>query len=159
MPGAPVIARVGPQDWRLLRDVRLRALADSPAAFASDLARESGFEEATWRSRAVSGATFVASTPEVGLGLATGLGAGPVRDLVSMWVAPACRGTGLAERVVAAVVGWARDDGATALDLDVALDNARAIGFYRRLGFRSTGRRQPFPGRPLVQEEQYRLSW
>ena len=41
------------------------------------------------------------------------------------------------------------------LDLDVNIDNARAIGFYRRLGFLITGvGNNPISGKPV-----HRLSW
>jgi GNAT superfamily N-acetyltransferase len=62
--------------------------------------------------------------------------------LVSMWVSPAQRGTGLAERLVQAVTGAARADGATRLILWVTDVNERARAFYGRLGFRPTGARQ-----------------
>jgi putative acetyltransferase len=41
------------------------------------------------------------------------------------------------------------------LDLDVNIDNARAIGFYRRLGFLITGvGKNPISGKPV-----HRMSW
>jgi putative acetyltransferase len=41
------------------------------------------------------------------------------------------------------------------LDLDVNIDNVRAIGFYRRLGFLVTGAAQnPISGKPV-----HRMSW
>ena len=149
-PGPPVpqparVRRLGPEDWKLLRDIRLTALAEAPYAFSSTLAREQGFSEAKWRSRLAETAYFAAWQDGEPAGLAAGLddAADPARPhLVSMWVSPPARGRGVADAVVAAVAGWARDQGAVALLLWVTDANPRARAFYQRMGFRSTGLRQ-----------------
>ncbi len=58
--------------------------------------------------------------------------------LVSLqWVAtdPARRREGLSRAVLAALMGWARDQGATGACLQVVATNAPAIALYRQLGF------------------------
>ena len=45
------------------------------------------------------------------------------------------RGSGLGRRLVEAVAAHARRDGCTHLRLAVALDNKKARGFYKKLGF------------------------
>jgi ribosomal protein S18 acetylase RimI-like enzyme len=59
-----------------------------------------------------------------------------------MWVAPAARGAGLADLLISTVIEHARAAGAEQVTLWVAVGNARAHAFYRRAGFRPTGRRQ-----------------
>jgi GNAT superfamily N-acetyltransferase len=146
------IRRVRADDWAAYRQVRLAALAEAPYAFSSTLAQESARDDAFWQERAAHGVPmFIAWQDGEPAGLA---GAFVVRDeelpagvarawhLVSMWVSPARRGSDLAGRLVEAVAGAARADGATRLILWVTEVNDRARAFYGRLGFSPTGARQ-----------------
>lgn len=153
------IRRAGPEDWREAREVRLRALADAPGAFASNLAREQAFDEDEWRTRVATNAWFLARDRAGDgartVGLACGIpepGDPDGRHLVGMWVAPDRRGQGVADRLVEAVARWARDAGARRLALWVVDGNGPARGCYQRLGFVATGERQPLPGDPSVLE-------
>lgn len=150
------IHRAGPDDWRAVRALRLRALADAPGAFASTFTREQAYDEAGWRRRVATDACFVAGDA----GLAVGIpepGDPDGRHLVSMWVAPEHRGRGVADRLVGAVVAWAREDGAACLALWVVDGNPRARRFYERLGFAATGERGPLPSDPSVMEARMAL--
>ncbi len=142
------------------RDVRLRALAEAPWAFASTAEREEAFDDDEWRRRVTTNAWFLARADGATVGLACGIpepddGAG--RHLVGMWIEPEFRGRGLADLLVAAVMAWARREGATFLALWVVDGNDRALGLYERLGFEASGERQPLPGRPEVMESRMRL--
>ena len=63
-----------------------------------------------------------------------------VVDLMAMWVHPMMRGSGAADALIAAVIAWARTDGARMVRLRVVQDNARAQRVYERHGFQLTGR-------------------
>ncbi len=71
---------------------------------------------------------------------------GPAAEwhVISMWASPGVRGSGVAGLLVAAIAGHVRAAGARRLTLWVADGNDRAHGFYRRAGFRPTGRRQTY---------------
>src|ERR1700728_1779680 len=131
-----------------LKTVRLRALQDTPSAFSSTYAQESPLSEAEWLQRAAKW--------DNGRGrvcfLAMDEGAPcriiacyfddhdpPRPNVVSMWVAPEQRKTGLGSRLMNEVQRWAQSRGAAELRLMVTSNNARAISFYERCGFVFTG--------------------
>jgi GNAT superfamily N-acetyltransferase len=140
---------VRPDEWRALRDIRLRALADAPDAFGSTLAAEQADPDEAWRHRAnrPDGMAVVA-VDEVGrfVGMASG-GPAPERTdvaaLYGMWVDPLARGQGAGAALVRAVAAWARQVGYETIGLGVTLGNAPAIALYERLGFADTGLRYP----------------
>lgn len=136
-------------DWPTWRALRLAALAEAPEAFGSRLAdwTGAGDTEERWRDRlSIPGAYDVVARLGDGaggepVGMVSGV---PTEDdgvveLISLWVAPAARGRGVADALVAEVVRWARERGAGVLRLSVAEDNAAATALYARHGFRLTG--------------------
>jgi GNAT superfamily N-acetyltransferase len=150
------VAKAGLADWEVVKETRLRALADAPGAFASTLARELELSDAEWKRRVVHGAWFIARYGARPIGIAAGFaedGTPDERHLVAMWVEAEQRGTTTATSLVESVCHWAVDAGAVSLALWVADGNSRARRFYDRLGFCSTGERQPLPSAPDVDEE------
>lgn len=161
MSGSTVIVRrVTTADVELFRAVRLRALQESPAAFGSTYAAELARPQPEWVDRTAQAARgggramFLAlDGPEcVGLAGAVEDDLGADRQLVSMWVAPSHRGSGVAGALVEAVAGWARGEGAHSLALWVTRGNDRAQRFYARVGFAVTGDVQPLPSDPCKDE-------
>jgi GNAT superfamily N-acetyltransferase len=146
-----------PAQWEAVREARLRALAESPGAFAATLEQERAYGEERWRQRLADAAYFAAwagdadgAPPRL-----TGMVAtfpeeasrpGPAAPaacwhLVAMWVSPDCRGQGIADRLVEAVCDLARARGAARVALWVADANLRARAAYQRLGFAFSGER------------------
>jgi ribosomal protein S18 acetylase RimI-like enzyme len=136
-------------------------LADSPMAYLETLAAARRQTETQWQERAAamssgSSITLLADggakdtrirglmrvvlmePPEPGR---------PRRAmLLSVYVAPAYRGLGLAEDLLEEACDAARTElGAAVLELGVHEDNERAKAFYLRHGFRFTGESRPFP--------------
>jgi ribosomal protein S18 acetylase RimI-like enzyme len=155
------VRSAGSDDWAVVREIRLRALADSPSAFASTLAREEAFGEADWRRRLEHGYCFLAWADERPVGTVAGFADEDdprTHHLVAMWVEPAHRRTPVATELVEAVCRRARMDAAAAVQLFVVDGNDRARRFYERLGFVATGERQPLPSNPGIGEELMRRS-
>ena len=155
LPGLTV-RRAGPQDWRTYRDLRLAALLDSPRAFWTTYAQAASRSEDQWRS-SLDWPLWIAHAPIspdpdhpaapvglVALWHAPGSSDGDI-GLVQMWVASWARGRGAADALIGAAVDFARSDGWTRVTLEVAQENDRARGAYRRMGFVETGRRSEMP--------------
>lgn len=153
-----VVERVTAATWRTYRDVRLAALIDSPRAFWATYAEAAQRTDDEWRERCVSqGPTWLAfddgrPVGTVALWHADEQPADEVY-LVGMWVATVARGTEAATRLVGAALTHAAASGWWRVLLDVAHENARARGFYTRLGFRPTGAVDSMPWDPAVTEE------
>jgi GNAT superfamily N-acetyltransferase len=138
-----VIRQLEPAEWRLLRDLRLRALADAPGAFAATLEQARAFSDDEWRRRAAGwraagDAVFVSGRD----GMVVGVRDGDNAWLGAMWVAPERRREGIGLALAVAVVGWARSWGAKRVLLGVAEGNGPAAALYERLGFVETGSRE-----------------
>jgi RimJ/RimL family protein N-acetyltransferase len=158
-----VVRRIRGDEWRHLKDVRLRALLNSPESFGSSYERDSGFADAVWMERAAhgegtgTGATWIAekSADSRFLAMITLINPDPSQDvleLVGMWVDPAERGTGLADELVTNAIDHARVTGCAHLRLWVATPNVRAQRLYLRHGFQLTGEVDVLPSNPLIQE-------
>ena len=156
------IHQICPEDWAEFRDIRLAALADAPSAFAVTHAEAASRSDAAWaamvRERCASAmsAAWLARYPD---GRSVGLVGGvlatdelPTVDLVSMWVAPAARGEGLARRLVETVVAWAEQVGATSVHLWVTRGNDPAQHLYESAGFVVTGDLKALPSDPCKDE-------
>jgi GNAT superfamily N-acetyltransferase len=156
------VARVRAEQWPELRELRLRALADAPEAFASTLAREAAFPAQVWRQRAQGGPTsanFLARADGDAVGMAAVV-AEPVpgrMQLVGMWVDPGHRRRGVAQALIGRAVRWSRDHQARELIAWVAEPNTAARSLYARAGFEPDGTRQPLPSNPAVDELLLRL--
>lgn len=148
------IRRYGAGDWRGLRAIRLEMLADTPLAYVESLADARQYTDDEWRARAAwadephrLGLTAVLTGTGRWIALARCAVFGEFDDrafVFSVYVAADFRGRGVADQLLDRIEGWAREEGHAALFLYVHQDNARAIGFYRRRGYRFTGDGEPY---------------
>lgn len=134
-----------PSNWRVLRDVRLAALLDSPHAFTSSHPHESGWGELEWRRMFHASLWIVAREEKHIIGLARSVGEPihpTVRHLESIWVAPTHRKRGVCGTLLHRIVETERQGGVTDLLLWVLEENHDAKSAYLALGFKPTGERQ-----------------
>jgi GNAT superfamily N-acetyltransferase len=161
------VRALGDGEAALFRELRLRALADAPDAFAQTLAHAeaqppSYWEELTRSVTAPGGrAMFVAEDGPRAVGLVFGLldSARPTVGRVGgMWVAPEARGRGAGLALLDAVLGWARTRGLDRLELWVTEGNSAAVRLYRRAGFVETGARDVLPANEALATVQMALA-
>jgi ribosomal protein S18 acetylase RimI-like enzyme len=155
---------ITPENAMMFKELRLRALQDTPKAFGSTYARESLLTDREWMDRAARwngerSILYIAMDNGDGDGVGCGI-AGTLLDqddptrahLISMWTAPEYRQRGVGRMLVSEVIGWARLRGASILQLLVTSENHPARQFYQRLGFVFTGRTEPYPNDPALVE-------
>ncbi len=144
---AEITVRVlGESEWSLYREIRLRALAQSPSAFTATLADEADHGEAFWRERMTRSYRLLAERDQIPQGIVS-LGVydeePSAAEVFGLYVVPEARGTGVSWRLVEAAAALATQNGYVQLYYWVGTDNGRAIGFANNFGFRSSGYRRP----------------
>jgi GNAT superfamily N-acetyltransferase len=137
---------VTPGNWRRLRSIRLRALADSPTAFLGECAVEATRTDEQWAAACREAHWFLAErvgTP-IGLGcVAEYPKESPRLHLEAMWVEPETRRTGVGHALLRYAEAYAVQHGETELGLWVVRGNDAAEGIYRAAGYVPTGREGP----------------
>jgi GNAT superfamily N-acetyltransferase len=145
------IRRVTAAEWRALRDVRLRALADAPGAFGTTHEEAVARPDDWWREWAARSAEsdgqsmVLAWDGEEPIGLAGVFATdGGAWQVISMWVEPRARGKRVGHALLDAVVAWARRrDPERTIRLSGTDGNEGARQLYERYGFADTGVSEP----------------
>ena len=133
-------------EWSLYRDIRLRALAESPGSFTATLADEADRDEQFWRDRMTRSYRLLAERGELPQGIVS---LGPdeqdptTAEVFGLYVVPEARGTGVSWRLVEAAAALAIQKAYLQLYYWVGTDNGRAVGFAKNFGFRTTDYRRP----------------
>jgi ribosomal protein S18 acetylase RimI-like enzyme len=154
-----VIESITPRDALVFKDIRLRALRDSPTAFSSTYAKESALPDEEWMKRSVrwssdGSAAFLAMDGDIGCGIVGAYEEEQVQcaQVISMWVDPKFRRAGVGKGLIDAVVEWAQSRTVRELKLMVTSVNPGAIAFYERLGFSMTGKTAVYPNDATITE-------
>ena len=148
-----------PDEWHRLKAIRLEALAESPLAYTTTLDEALAYPDAVWRERAsgrsggfdqltmigVEGSRTVA----MGVALLRTQRRRRIVPIVSVFVSPGHRRSGIGEAVMEGLEAWAARNDADRTSLWVVDDNDPARLFYESLGYRSTGDRQKISVPPV----------
>jgi GNAT superfamily N-acetyltransferase len=157
------VRRLRPDEAKLLKDLRLRALADAPDAFAHTHAEISAKPDSYWEQM-TRGVTepgrhvmLVAEDDGAPVGIAFGVlprirpeDRPDAPHLGGMWVDPTARGRGVGRALAEAVLDWARERGFGVIALWVTEGNDPAIALYEHRGFTRTGRTDRLPSNPTL---------
>lgn len=132
------------EDWAAFRELRLRALTDSPNAFSVTLAEVTSNAEPIWRGRAGGPSPVILAfdgDQAVAMGgLYTPHGSDEA-FVWGMWVEPEWRGRGLGSRILQELVDGADQRGRTVFLHVTEGNDARRL--YEAHGFVPTGEWQP----------------
>ena len=165
--GVPTVRPFAADEWPLYRDLRLRALRDSPDAYGSILDLEAALSDEEWTERLGRGVHSASELPIMAECDGTPCGLAWVRlddnapdaaHLYQMWVAADQRRQGVGRALVDAAAAWARVMGARQLELDVTSNNEAAIRLYEGAGFVTYGERRALrPGSALEAQGMRRM--
>jgi ribosomal protein S18 acetylase RimI-like enzyme len=156
----PAIRTLHPDDWPTYRDLRLRALAESPQAFGSTHADEVQRTDDVWAARLAApalgahtqGWPFAAEVDGTPVGLAWVKMEGEHASVFEVGVEPGARGSCVCAALVDPSSHWARARKASELRLDVTAGDGAAARLYRRMGFIDVGAPVPMAGRTTFEQ-------
>ncbi|MBV1774143.1 GNAT family N-acetyltransferase [Burkholderiaceae bacterium DAT-1] len=155
------IVRIDPEQWALLRSLRLQALQDAPYAFGKRYEEIAERRDEFWQTHtrhyaeSNDSATFILCREGNPVGMIGALLEGGRADhafVCAMWVSPNYRRGGAGQRLVDIATRWLADQGAERINAWIAEGNPRAIQFYERIGFVQTDQTRPLKGMPAVNE-------
>lgn len=146
-------------EWALFRELRLRALAESPDSFARRWSDEQAQPDEYWirlsESVTMPGGQVMLVAEEGGsaVGLTFGIFDKEhprIGHVGGMWVDPLARGQGSGRALLDAAVAWGRSRALDRLELWVTEGNTAATRMYERAGFTDTGRRDKLASNPVL---------
>ena len=156
-----------PDEVEVFREVRLRALAESPDAFGETWHQAQAQPDTYWERLTESvtqpqGQVMVlAEHADRVIGSAFGLRdrhAPDIGHVGGMWVEPAFRASGVGTALMTRLLTWAEQQEYEILELWVTEGNEGAIAFYRKFGFVETGKRDILPSNPTLNVIQMSLN-
>lgn len=137
------IKRLGLQDWKLWKQLRLEALQVSPENFRSSYEEESNWSDAQFQNSLleldvfaafVDGEIAACATFNI-LELLKTKHRGMIRGL---YTKPKFRGNGIAKALMEVVIAHAKER-VVQLHLNCVVNNNSALGLYQKYGFRIYG--------------------
>ncbi len=135
----------GADEWKALKDLRVRSVKEHPIAFGRTLEEEEESTEETWRSRLEKRQYITAEKDGVFVGMLSFVqGDNPksahTMHLYSVYVAPECRGLGVGRGLLERVIAEAKTrPEVIKIGLNVAASQSEARALYEKMGFDQVG--------------------
>ena len=137
-----VVRELVPDEWELYRDIRLESLLSDPAAFTSKYEDAVLLGEEVWPERIANGSMIFAVREGRAVGMVGAIPDENAMRIVSMFVSPSFRGSGVGRRLMETMIARIGDGVAV---LDVNPEQVAAYRLYQSLGFVPHGT-SPFDG-------------
>jgi len=139
--------RATEDDVALFKEIRLKALKDSPDAYGSTYEASIQRTESSWLEQLATTTSGDLRNTQfafdgdncIGIAALYREADAPAGAIIMMWVAPEYRGTAAASTLVQSLLDWAKKAGHDSVSLSVTDTNDRAIQFYKNCGFELTG--------------------
>lgn len=140
------IGSISPDDWKKVRDIRIRAVTEEPAAFGENPVEAGTISEAVWRERLASGQYLFVKRGEELLGMGCQViekneKSKHIAWIYGVYIAPEIRGKGWGKKLLSALVELARKQhpGLIKVMLNASATQTAAIALYESLGFTRVG--------------------
>lgn len=130
--------KITEDEWEKFRDMRLRAVAESLAAFGDTFEQVAAKPESYWRKKIRSGYVYAIEENDRYI-------AGVVFNqddddgvwmIQALWVDPLRRGMGFGAALVQRVIDTAKETGISAVELGINPLQTEAVDLYKRFGFK-----------------------
>lgn len=152
------VRRLSADEWATYKDVRLRALQESPDAFVADYDSEAAEPDTFWQDRMERSTRYLAEIDRDTVGVVSVRPSDDIiehsAELFGLWVTPKMRGEGVAARLVITASDDVSAEGLRQLVYWVSTDNGRAVAFASSFGFRPTEYRRPVRVKGEVEDEE-----
>lgn len=154
------VYQLQPDDWKNYKDIRLRALSESPSSFGRSFEDEVLFEDEVWKDRLSKSRIFVAESENFLVGLVSLVQKqnSTAFSIGSMWVDPKFRNQNIGALLLNELVNSAKNDNAVEIVGGCMKTNFAALRFYESHGFKLTGKELPVEKDPDLKELEIKLS-
>jgi len=138
------IARVSPDEWQILRELRLHAVKEEHRAFGKSYEEELQESEEEWRQKLATSVYVIAKEMGKPVGMLCGVQQKGnrlqhVANIYGVYVVPEARGKQIATLLMEALMNELRARGVKKVCLYVTKPQKAAIALYTKLGFKQVG--------------------
>ncbi len=158
------IKRTTRDDVELFREVRLKALKDSPDSFGQKYEEEIVKPLHYWQdlvdkvSPSSKNVAFLLFDTNKPIGIIFGFDKESQKgSFGGMWIDPDYRKQGLASKLVEKILDWAKGRGLKKMKLWNVDGNEAAEKLYRKYGFQPTGKQKPLESNPKFRISEFEL--